>query len=467
MSKTENKGKVKKHLDVLAKDYDQWKSKNSYFYENIQAFIKRNVIPGSSVLEIGCRTGDMLDSAEPSRGVGLDISPEMIKIAGDKYPQYEFLCSTVSNYKSEEKFDYILLINILGYVNDVTGLLENVYRFCHTTTKIIITTVNPWWDSILTMSERLKAKMPSAPHNFLEKGNLTKIIDSLDFSVSYSGYMLLCPKYFPIISFIANSLGTRIIGMKLFSFVQYMVLRALPESKGYLGLGCSVVIPCYNEAGNIEEAVRRIPRMGKETEIIVVSDGSTDRTSEIVRDLQKEMPNLRLIDYSPNRGKGFAVKQGFDAASQEIMMILDADMAVPPEELPRFFNLLNKGVCSFVNGTRMVYPMQDRAMKLPNLLGNKIFSFIMTFLTGQRLTDTLCGTKALYKKDYKRMKMGVDKWGDFDLLFGAAKNGDKISEIPVHYMSRKADLSKMKSLSHGIHLLKVCIRGFKELVLKI
>jgi glycosyltransferase involved in cell wall biosynthesis len=147
-------------------------------------------------------------------------------------------------------------------------------------------------------------------------------------------------------------------------------------------------------------------------------------------------------------------------------MILDADIAVPPEELPRFFEPLNKGICDFVNGSRMVYPMEKESMRFLNLLGNKAFGLIMTFLVGQNITDTLCGTKALYKKDFKYIKMGADKWGDFDLLFGIAKLGGIIVEMPVHYMARKSGKSKMKTLQHGIHLLRACFRGFKELILR-
>ncbi|MBF0216185.1 MAG: glycosyltransferase [Candidatus Omnitrophica bacterium] len=465
MGKTRNLEDVRHELDAIAKSYDEWRKKNRYFYESIEGFLKKRVASGARVLEIGCRTGDYLAAVEPSYGVGLDISPEMVKIARGKYPRYKFEYSTLGSYDSSEKFDYILLVNVLGYVNDVTSLLENVSRFCHPTTKIIITTINPWWDFILTMSEKLQAKMPSAPHNYLDRSCLFKIIESLDFSRISSGYMLLCPKRIPVLSFLLNTIGTRTIGLNKLSFVQYTILRPLSGSNTDLGYGCSVVIPCYNEEGNIASAVKRVPRMGRETEIIVVDDGSKDGTAAIARGLVNEMDGVKLVSYSPNRGKGYAVKQGFDAAENEVIMILDADMSVPPEELPRFFRLLNKGLCSFVNGTRMVYPMQDRAMKKLNLLGNKFFSGVMTFLTGQQLTDTLCGTKALYKKDYKRIKMGVDKWGDFDLLFGAAKNGDKILEVPVHYKSRKAGVSKMKTLSHGIHLTKVCIRGFKELIL--
>jgi glycosyltransferase involved in cell wall biosynthesis len=290
------------------------------------------------------------------------------------------------------------------------------------------------------------------------------MIELMDFSVSYSGYLLLFPKFIPFLSFLANSLGTRLWGINKFSSVQYMIIEPRSQNTTDLHLGCSVVIPCYNESGNIEEAIRRIPQMGRETEIVVVNDGSKDDTAEKVKALQNSYPNLKLVDYSPNRGKGKAVQAGFEAATQEVVMILDADISVPPEELPRFFEPLNKGLCQFVNGTRMVYPMQDQAMRMANLFGNKIFGLLMTFLTQQSLTDTLCGTKAFYRKDLKRIKWGLDRWGDFDLLFGAAKMGSKILEVPVHYMSRKAGESKMKTFQHGLHLLGACYLGFRELV---
>jgi glycosyltransferase involved in cell wall biosynthesis len=204
--------------------------------------------------------------------------------------------------------------------------------------------------------------------------------------------------------------------------------------------------------------------MGKRTEIIVVNDGSKDRTADLVRELQKDRADLKLIDYSPNCGKGNAIKKGFEAATEEIVMILDADMTVAPEELMRFFQPLNKGICHFVNGTRLIYPREDQSMRFLNQLGNKCFCFLMTFLTGQTLTDTLCGTKALYKSDFQHIKMGLDKWGDFDLLFGAAKAYNRILEVPVHYKSRKSGESKMKSFQHGLHLLRACYLGFCELI---
>ncbi|MFC1709267.1 glycosyltransferase [Candidatus Omnitrophota bacterium] len=458
--------KVKNHFDSIAKNYDGWKRQNIYYYSNLKNFLRNSIEPGAKVLEIGCATGEMLASVEPAVGVGIDISSEMIKIAQKKFPKYTFVCSPIENLQHDEKFDYIIMVDLLDHVYDIIELFECVHKFCHPTTKIIITMINPWWEPILKFMEKVGVKAPQGPHNFLEASNLTKIVDFLDFSIIYSGYMLLFPKFIPILSYLANTIGVTIWGLNKFSFVQYIVLRPIQKNNNNLELGCSVIVPCHNEEDNVEEAIKRVPSMGKKTEIIVVDDGSRDRTKEIVRNLQKDNSNLKLIDYGSNKGKGYAVQQGFNTASQGVIMILDADMSVPPEELPNFFNLLNKGACDFVNGTRMVYPMEKQAMRYLNNLGNKIFSLIMTFITGQYLTDTLCGTKALYKKDYQRITMGVDRWGDFDLLFGAVKIKSKIMEMPVHYMSRKSGESKMKTFRHGLHLLRACLRGFKDIVFR-
>lgn len=460
-----NKNDIKEHFNLIAKDYDNWKQKNSYYYNWLKSFIRRRVCPQSKVLEIGTGTGEILTAAEPSVGVGIDISPEMIKLAKEKFPKLNFFAASIEEFQCQDKFDYIIMADLIDHVYDAAEVLEKVHKFCHPRTKIIITTINPWWEPIFFLMEKFKAKMPEGPHNFFERRTLIKFMEFLDFSVSDTGYLLLFPKYIPFFSWLANTVGIKIWGLNKFSLVHYMALKPLPRNETDLGLGCSVVIPCYNEEGNILEAIQRVPNMGEKTEIIVVNDGSTDKTADIVRKLQGNYQNLKLVDYSPNRGKGYAVSRGFEAATQDVIMILDADMSVMPEELPRFFEPLNKGLCNFVNGTRLIYPVEKQSMRFLNLLGNKIFSLIMTFITGQHLTDTLCGTKALYKNDYKYFKMGIDKWGDFDLLFGAAKAGHKIIEMPVHYRARRAGESKMKAFRHGIQLLSACFKGFKEIIL--
>ncbi len=464
MISVQRKEEVKKHFDEMAPYYDQRKKKNYYYYNSIKNFIKRNVAPESRVLEIGCATGEVLAATKPFYGVGIDFSGEMIKLAAKKYPDYHFLETSIEDFDCDETFDYILLVDVVHHVYDVREVFEKIRRLSHPRTKIIVTVINPWWDPFLKILEKFKAKLPDVPLNYLERRNLGRILEPLDFSITQTGCLLLLPKFVPFLSYLVNSLGVRLWGINKLSFVQYMIIQTLPENSVDLGLGCSVIIPCHNEEGNIVEAIKRIPKMGKLTEIIVVNDGSTDQTAERVREIQKEYNNVKLVDYSPNRGKGNAVKRGFDTATQEVVMILDADMTVVPEALPKFFNPLNKGLCQFVNGTRLVYPKENQSMRFLNQLGNKLFCLLMTFITNQILTDTLCGTKALYRKDYKRMKWGMDKWGDFDLLFGAAKMGSKIMEIPVHYMSRKSGESKMKSFQHGMHLLKACFQGFKELI---
>ncbi len=460
-----NKVEVQQHFDTIAPSYDYWKKKNAYYYSTIKNFVCRLIPAGQRILEVGCGTGEILAAVQPSYGVGIDISREMVNIASHKFPQYTFIHAPIENLELEQRFDYIIMVDVVDHVCDVMDVFRNLFRFCTPTTRIILTTINPWWEPILSWMEKIGAKMPEGPHNFIEKGTLRKIFEVMDFTVSYSGFLLLFPKRIPVLSYLANSLGVRIWGLNRLSSAQYMIIQPMTANRTDLGYGCSVVIPSYNEEDNIEEVIRRVPRMGRETEIIVVNDGSTDNTAMKVKSLQAGMPNLKLVDYRPNRGKGYAVRQGFEVASQEILMILDADMSTPPEELPLFFDPLNKGICQFVNGTRMVYLMQDQAMRILNLLGNKMFGALMSFLVQQSLSDTLCGTKAMYKRDLARVRWGLDRWGDFDLLFSAARMGSKIMEVPVHYMTRKSGESKMKTFQHGFHLLWACFRGFRELIL--
>jgi hypothetical protein len=397
--------------------------------------------------------------------VGVDINPKMAETAAQNFPHLKFIASSIEDFHSDEKFDYIIMVDVLNHVYDIIDIFKNIYRFCHPQTKIIVTCLSPWWGPLMRLLEKFRSKMPQGPNNYIELRNIAKIIELLDYKIHYWGYLLICPLNIPILAPLANSIGVRICGFRRLSSVQYAILQPTKENTTDLGYGCSVIIPCYNEEGNIKQAIQRIPSMGKETEIIVVNDGSKDKTADFVRELQPQYPNLRLIDYTPNKGKGQAVQQGFNAATHEVIMILDADLSVAPEELPRFFEPLNKGLCQFVNGSRLVYPMEGQAMRTLNYFGNIIFGQIMTFITNQKLTDTLCGTKALYKKDYKHIKMGLDKWGDFDLLFGAAKMGNKIMEVPVHYKDRLSGESKMKTFRHGCHLLRACLKGFRDLVL--
>ncbi|MCK4308110.1 class I SAM-dependent methyltransferase, partial [candidate division WOR-3 bacterium] len=136
---------VEKHFDLIAKDYDKWKKKNAYYYDSIKSLVKKVIRPGSKVLEIGCATGEVLASSKPGIGVGIDLSSEMVRLAREKFPQYTFICSSIENFQYKEKFDYIIMVDVVDHIYDIINVFESVYKFCHPTTKIILTTVNPWW----------------------------------------------------------------------------------------------------------------------------------------------------------------------------------------------------------------------------------------------------------------------------------------------------------------------------------
>ena len=229
-------------------------------------------------------------------------------------------------------------------------------------------------------------------------------------------------------------------------------------------LSCSVVIPCHDEASNVAECIRRTPTMGTWTEIVVVDDGSRDGTRQAVRSVMETDPRVRLVAYDTNHGKANAVRAGFGAARGDVVMILDADMAVAPEDLPKFFRPIQDGTADFVNGTRLLYPVGTEAMPMANYLGNKGFCFITSWALRQRVSDTLCGTKALLRRDYERLPLtGTERWGDFDLLFGAGRAKLRIAEVPVHYGSRKAGESKMRVMRDGWLFLEACIGGWRSL----
>ncbi len=456
----------RKHFQQIANQYDKWKKKNAYYYSQLKRLFSSFIPPGSDVLEIGCGTGDILNSVNPRKGLGVDISPRMLDIAKAKYPHLSFTVCEAENLKVEGKYDYVIMSDLIEHLSDVWKAIGELKKVTNPQTRLIISFINPFWEPLLMLGERLGLKMPEGAHNRLLSEDIINLLALHDFTVEDKGYRVLIPKNIPGISDFLNRYAPHIPLLRNYCFVQYLIARPTVAKVKGRGLSSSIIIPCFNEAANIKSCINRVPACGKPTEIIVVDDGSVDGTSRVVQEMRSECKNLRIISYSPNRGKGYAVRKGFEAASGDVLMILDADMAVPPEELPRFLLPLEEGKAEVVNGTRMVYPMEGQAMRQLHLWGNKIFSIIFTWLVGQRLTDTLCGTKVILKKDFERMKMGRCPWGDFDILLGVAKLGLKMVEMPVHYKTRKAGKSKMKTFRHGLVLLGMCAYGFKELKLK-
>ncbi len=456
-----NKQSIKDYFERVAPVWEHWREKNSFYHRKMQNLVGGMIPPGSRILELGSGTGDMLASLKPSRGIGLNVAPALTERAQQKYPQYEFHTVETDSARMPSGFEpqYILMTNMLDYVYDVWDILEELKPAVGEQTLLVITSNNPLWAPLLHLASNLRLRMPDSPRNFITNKDICSVLNLQGYDVVEEGLTLPVPKRIPLLGSFLNAVLPELPLLRFASSLQYIAARPRAPRPA---LSCSVVIPCHNEAENISECVRRVPRMGSWTEIVVVDDGSSDGTTEKVKEIMAGDSRVRLIVLERNQGKAGAVRAGFEAARGDVLMILDADMAVMPEELPKFFAPLQSGTADFVNGTRLVYPMHGRAMKMANFLGNKGFCYLASWVARQRVSDTLCGTKAFLRRDYIRMpRGGTERWGDFDLLFGAARLRLRILEIPVHYSERRAGASKMRAFVEVWRFLWACMCGWR------
>ncbi|MEW6103680.1 MAG: glycosyltransferase [bacterium] len=465
----EKKDRIK-YFDKIAPERDRWKRKNRYYYQELEKLIGFIVSKDSSFLEIGCGTGDFIGHVKPKRGVGIDFSPEMIKQAQEKYPEYEFLVDDAENLYINEKFDYVIMSDLIGYLDDVWQAFRELQKVSKDETRIIITYYNYLWEPILKIGEILGLKMKGYHQNWLCLDDIENLLNLNGYEVIRKGYRLLFPKYIPFISFFLNKCLAYLPLIKNLCLIQYVVAKennARIIQKDYT---CSVIIPTKNEAGNIEGAIKRTPNMGKETELIFVDGHSRDGTIEKIEEMIKLYPekNIKLI-FQDNVGKKDAVMKGLDSASGDILFILDSDLTVPPEDLSKFYLAIANGRGEFINGSRLVYPLEKDSMRFLNKIANKIFALMFLWIFEQRITDTLCGTKVFFKKDYERIKENkkffgdFDPFGDFELLFGACKLNLKIVEVPIRYKPRTYGEIKISRFKHGILLLRMAIIGALKL----
>jgi len=463
-------GKANTLIDLYNRNAENrlyWLNKNGYYYRELERFYKFNIPEDSTVLEIGCGLGQLLNCVNPSYGVGIDISPVMIEKAKSMFPHLNFKVMDAESLDLEEKFDFVIMSDIVGNLADVQHTFSLLHKVCRPDTRIIINYYNFLWEPILKLGEKLKLKMPEGYQNWLPLEDLRNFLYLSDFEVIKSGYRLLLPARIPVVSGLFNRLLAKLPFIKNLCLVETIISRpanipAYPPT-GKTGYSCSVIIPCRNEKGNIQGAVIRTPELGSFTELIFVDGNSTDGTADEILRMIEKYPDkkITLIHQGNGIGKGDAVRKGFAAAKGDVFMILDADLTVPPEDLPKFMNAITSGKGEFINGTRLVYPMEKGAMRVLNLIANKMFSLGFTWLLEQRFRDTLCGTKVIFKKDYDKIVAGrkffgnFDPFGDFDLIFGASKLNLKIVEIPISYKERIYGSTNISRFRHGWLLLKM------------
>jgi SAM-dependent methyltransferase len=449
------------YFDRYASEVGYWRRKHAGYHEAVTSLVRHSVPRGSRVLEVGCGTGDLLAALEPSVGVGVDVSGEMVREASRRHPSLQFRRMAAEHLDLPgETFDYVVLSDLLGYLYDIRAVLQRLALVSHPGTRIVIHWYSRLWQPAVHLLERLGLKVPLPYLNWTTVGDVTNLLRLAGFEpVSQRGHLLLPIRLGPL-GRIANRFLAHLPIVRWFVWTNWIVARPVPVRSTIPRV--SIVCPCRNERGNIEAVVQRLPRLGVHTELIFVEGHSRDGTLEECRRVAAAYPDRDIkVLAQTGRGKGDAVRLGFAEASGDLLMILDADLSVAPEDLPQFYEAIVSGVGELIMGSRLVYTMDPKAMRFLNLVANRAFGVILSLVIGQPIKDTLCGTKVMWRRDYERLAAGrayfgeIDPYGDFDLIFGAAKLNLRIVEVPVRYRERTYGAPNISRFADGWLLLRM------------
>lgn len=413
------------------------------------------------VLELGCGTGDLLAACQPEEGVGIDLSPRMIEKARERHPMLTFHVDDAHEPHLEGTFDVVILSDLVNDLWDVQRVFEILQDLTRPHSRVILNFYSRLWELPLALAETAGMARPTMPQNWLTIEDVQGLLKLAGFESLRSWREILYPIGTPLLSPIMNRGLAKLWPLHYLCLTNFVLARPDPRPHPSEPR-VSVVVPMRNEAGNVRGALERTPEMGSGTELVFVEGHSADDTFRVLQEEIKsqEERDCQLL-VQPGKGKGDAVRHGFEHANGDLLMILDGDLTVPPEDLVRFYQALVSGRAEFANGVRLVYPIEGQAMRFFNLLGNKMFSWLFSWLLGQPVKDTLCGTKALWRHDYLELKKNrsyfgdFDPFGDFDLLFGAAKMNLKIVDIPIRYRRRRYGSTNIQRWRHGWLLMRM------------
>jgi SAM-dependent methyltransferase len=465
---------AREHLERVRTFYDAAPTEpqaGARAYRACLAHYYNLLIPAqASVLEIGCGSGDLLSRIHADRKVGIDLSATQIAAARTRLPEARFFVLAGEELTAERvggPFDVIIISDTLNLAADVQRLFERLHAVSHADTRVVVNFQNTLWRPLLSLARTLGLKARQPQNSWLASSDVLNLLRLGGWSpVSHHGRIL--------VPFQALGLGS-LINRWLAPLLQWFCLTVfLVARREAIGIGpplsVSVVIPARNEAGNIPAALARMPAMGAGVELIFVEGHSRDHTWAEIQRLAAAHPEKRIkILQQTGKGKGDAVRAGFAVATGDVLMILDADLTMPPEELPKFYEVIASGRAEFANGVRLVYPMDEKAMQFLNLCANKAFGLIFTWLIGQPVKDTLCGTKVLRRAHYERIAANrsvfgdFDPFGDFDLLFGAARQNLKIADVPIRYRERTYGTTNIQRWRHGWLLLRMVLFAARKL----
>jgi SAM-dependent methyltransferase len=456
-----NQPDIKMYYNNIASARLHWKIRNSYYNNYLKDYFSFLIPPHSKVIELGCGTGDLLNAVKPAYGLGIDFSDAMLGIASQRFPHLHFFNGDVENLELNETFDYVIISDLFHISHDVQKVLDCVKRYTTVKSRIIISSYSYLWELPLRLAELVGLKQKSPVGNWLSANDIFNLLKISDFELIKHDRKILLPLFIPLFSFLCNKFLVNFAIINHLGLINFIVAR--PNKYFMTEYSVSIIIPAKNESGNIENAITRTPIFGRSQQFIFIEGNSADGTFEEMVTIQKKYPEKNiLIAKQSGKGKGNAVREGFEMATGEMLMILDADLTTPPESLPKFYDVIRSNKGEFINGCRLVYPMEKGAMRFLNLLSNKLFSWFFSYLLGQHIKDTLCGTKVLMKADYWKIKENrsyfgdFDPFGDFDLLLGAAKLNLKILEVYIKYKDREYGATQISRFKHGWLLLKMC-----------
>ena len=333
--------RIAAHFEKLAEDYYKLKERNKYYNDYLVKWCRSLLPSGKKVLDVGCGRGDTLNAVEPAEGVGIDVSPTMVKLAQDEFPHLNFKEQKIEDFKGDGSFDAVTLINTLEYLYDIGEVLDKIHAALKDNGRVYITTANPIWSPIFAQASKLGLRIPDCDRLFVTNEDLVNMLELHGYEVVYKKMALILPKYVPLLSGFLNFVFPYIPFLRLLCSTQLIAARKIAQKPNEYSV--SVIIPCHNEIGNVDRCVSEMQKFGTRTELIFVDDGSKDGTAEAVKPELNPDIDVKVISYFPNQGKGVAVKRGFDAATGDIVMILDADLTTHPEELEPLYQALSTG----------------------------------------------------------------------------------------------------------------------------
>src|SRR3989344_2604789 len=424
---------------------------NNYYHKDIQKLVSNLIPKDLSVIEIEPRGGELLSSLPNIAKAGVYIK----NFSQKKMPKV--------------KYDYVILSNTLSEVDNIQDFIKEIKKVVHENTRVVVIFFDFFWKPILDLGEKIGLKLPQVKEpNWLSEIDVDNFFFLEGFEKIKSGKRFLIPYDIPYLSDFINRYLASLPLINFFCLTNFAVYKPVKERKEY---SVSIIIPARNEGGNMKGIFEKIPELGKKMEIIFVEGHSKDNTYKVIQEEIKKYkgPIKASLYKQKGKGKGDAVRLGFSKAKYELLIILDADLTVDPKELPKFYEAAALGLGDIINGSRLVYPMEKQAMRVLNYLSNKFFSAAFTFLLGQKIKDTLCGTKVILKENYQKIEKNrklfgnFDPFGDFDLIFGASKLNLKIIEIPIRYKERSYGKTNISRFTHGWLLLKMVWFAAKNL----